>query len=322
MNRRKITVAVPTHNRASMLLATLESVAAAAPAPGYALECLVVDNGSTDDTATAVQRFAKRAPMVVRYVFEPRPGSSFARNRAALEAQGDPIFFIDDDVTVAPNWAVELARALEERRLDGACGLVVPRWLVARPPWLGPLLYPKLAVHDESAIAGAPAGRTDKLDNYFSANVGLRRGVFARFGFFREDLGVVAGNPMSGEDTEFFERIIARGGAFGFAPLARVVHAIPAERMTIRYLRHKAFAFGMGSAMRGGRTHNRLDKLVRNAARMTLATARGNREAEIYHQLECANFFGYWWGRLLRLKAATAAGRSGAGAPTAGPRPA
>jgi hypothetical protein len=64
------------------------------------------------------------------------------------------------------------------------------------------------------------------------------------------------------------------------------------------YLRRKSYAFGYGSAVAGGRSHNHLDKLVRNTLRMMLALARGDRERAVYHELECANFFGYWHGRL------------------------
>jgi hypothetical protein len=72
------------------------------------------------------------------------------------------------------------------------------------------------------------------------------------------------------------------------------------ERMTRAYLRHKSFAYGVGSAYAGGHSHNRLDKLIRNAYRMVAAAARGDQEAALYHQLECVNFFGYWSGRLRR----------------------
>ena len=136
------------------------------------------------------------------------------------------------------------------------------------------------------------------LRNYFSANAGFRRDCFTRFGRFREDLGVVGGNPISGEDTDMFARIIEGGGAMGFVTEARVFHLVPAARMNRKYLVRKAFAFGVGTAQAGGRSHNHLDKLLRNAARMTAAAARGDRERAIYHELECANFFGYWWGRL------------------------
>ncbi len=295
----KLTVAIPTHNRASTLRQTLDSVTALDLA-GAEAECLVVDNASTDDTAAIVEAIAKRAPIVVRRVLEPLVGSSFARNRAIDEARGDFILFIDDDAIAEPRWARELLGEIERRGLDAACGAVLPRWLQPPPRWLGPRLYAKLAVHPPEMLEAGSVQEMETLHNYFSANVGFRRTAFERFGRFREDLGVVGGNPISGEDTELFSRIIARGGAIGFAPGARVHHLIGAERMTRSYLRRKSFAYGVGSAYAGGRSHNHLDKLVRNACRMLLAAARGDAEGAVYHQLECMNFLGYWRARLMR----------------------
>ncbi|MGO9451307.1 MAG: glycosyltransferase [Candidatus Binataceae bacterium] len=294
----KITVAVPTHNRAGTLEATLASIGALTIPSGAQLDCLVIDNASTDSTAAVVESVARAAPVPVRYVFEARPGSSFARNRAADEAAGDFIFFIDDDAIADSSWAVAMLEAIEARGLDAACGMVLPRWSMPPPAWLGPSLWVKLAVHVRERIEAEPPEKAEVMANYFSANVGFRRSAFARFGKFREDLGVVGANPISGEDTELFERIIAGGGKMGFAPRAVVHHLIPPERMTRPYLRRKSFAYGFGSAIAGGRHHNRIDKLVKNAVRMAAAAFSGNSERAIYHELECANFFGYWRGRL------------------------
>lgn len=294
----KLTVAIPTYNRAQSLAEALTSLARLILPAGVEAECLVVDNNSSDGTAAVVEALAARMPIALRRVLEPRRGSSFARNRAVDEGTGDLIFFLDDDVIADPRWACELLSEIERRDLDAACGLVVPRWPAPPPPWLGPQLYVKLAVH-EPRRAACQAG-WERLANYFSANAGFRRSAFARFGRFREDLGVVGGNPMSGEDTELFARILGRGGRMGFAERAIVHHLIGPERLTRAYFRHKSFAFGVGSALGGGRTHNHLDKLLRNALRMLVALGRGDRSAAFYHQLECVNFFGYWRGRLRR----------------------
>ena len=296
----KLTIAIPTHNRAATLRETLASVSALAIPSDIATECIVVDNASTDDTGRTVEAAPHNSALPVRRVFEARLGSSFARNRAVAESASDFIFFIDDDVIVEPDWAAELLTTLRDRNLDAACGMVLPRWSSAPPEWLGPSLWVKLAVHDQRAIAAAPPSAAEHLVNYFSANVGFRRSAFERFGNFREDLGVVGGNPISGEDTELFARIMARGGTLGFAPRAIVHHLIPAERMTRAYLRRKSFAYGVGSAFAGGRSHNRPDKLIRNAIRMAAAKLRGDPERTLYHQLECANFLGYWRGRLIK----------------------
>ncbi len=261
-----VTIAIPTHNRASTLSETLESLRAIAIPDDVAVECVVIDNASTDDTPRIVEEAATSAQFPIRRVFEPRQGSSFARNRAVDEARGDFIFFLDDDAVADPQWLHTMLSAMQSRGLDAACGLVLPRWSSPPPPWLGPRLWVKLAVHDRAAIGAASANGAETLDNYFSANVGFRRSAFERFGRFREDLGVVGKNPMSGEDTELFARIIARGGQMGFVPGAIVHHLIGPERMTRGYLRHKSFAYGFGSAVAGGKSHNHLDKLAKNLA--------------------------------------------------------
>jgi glucosyl-dolichyl phosphate glucuronosyltransferase len=307
----RLTLAVPTHNRAGVLGQTLASLAALRLPAGVETECVVIDNNSTDRTAAVVEECASRAPFAMRRVFELRTGSSFARNRAVDEAAGDFILFIDDDAVADREWACEMLAAMDRRGLDAACGMVLPRWESEPPRWLGPSLYVRFAVHDEAAIASAPLAAAEALRNYFSANAGFRRSCFERFGRFREDLGVVGGNPISGEDTELFARILARGGAMGFVPAARVFHLVPAARMNRRYLIRKAFAFGVGTALEGGRSHNRPDKLARNAIRMAVAAARGERERMIFHELECANFFGYWWGRLSRRSGARRAANPG-----------
>lgn len=293
-----LTIAIPAHNRARLIGETLASVAALRIPEGMLAECIVVDNNSTDNTMAVAEEFATKAPIATRCLFEPNPGSSHARNRAIQESRGDYILFIDDDAIADPDWAIELVAAMERRKLDAACGMVLPRWTVSPPRWLGPSLYIRLAVHDEKKIAESPPDRLDNIHNYYSVNAGFRRRTFELFGGFRGDLGVVGGNPMSGEDTELFERIMTSGGVVGFAPRARVHHLIPPERMRRAYLRHKAFAFGFGSAVAGGPTHNHLDKLGRNAIRMLWALTRGDLERAVYHELECANFLGYWRGRL------------------------
>lgn len=298
----KLTIAIPTHNRARTLAETLAGLGQLSLPSGVEAECLVVDNNSSDDTAAVVEARAAQIPIALRRVFEPRTGSSFARNRAVDDAAGDLIFFIDDDVIVDPRWACELLAEIERRNLDAACGLVLPRWPAPPPPWLGPQLHVRLAVHHPQRAAGNAGW--EKLSNYFSANAGFRRSAFERFGRFREDLGVVGGNPRSGEDTELFARILGRGGKMGFAERAIVHHLIGPERLTRAYFRRKSFAFGVGSALSGGRTHNHLDKLARNALRMLVALGRGDRSAAFYHELECINFFGYWRGRLMRPSAA------------------
>jgi glycosyltransferase involved in cell wall biosynthesis len=108
----EISVVVPTHNRSGLLAQTLRSVLWQR---GVDLEVLVVDDGSTDDTAEVVA--ALDAPRVRIVRNEVAQGVAAARNRGAEEARGEWVTFLDDDDLWAPDkLARQLAAAQETGR--------------------------------------------------------------------------------------------------------------------------------------------------------------------------------------------------------------
>lgn len=62
-------------------------------------ECIVVDDGSTDDSVAVAQRFGAT---VINSSQQPQGGPAHARNSGAQVANGDVLFFIDADVLVQP----------------------------------------------------------------------------------------------------------------------------------------------------------------------------------------------------------------------------
>ena len=106
----RITVAIPTYNRAELLRQTLAGVTRQDfPADRY--EVLVIDNNSRDDTRDVIAAFAGTAP-AVRHVPETRQGLDHARNRAIAEARGEIIVFADDDILVESDWLRQLTAPL------------------------------------------------------------------------------------------------------------------------------------------------------------------------------------------------------------------
>ncbi|MGV6818185.1 MAG: glycosyltransferase family 2 protein [Thiotrichales bacterium] len=85
-----VSVVIPTHNRAHLLARALDSVLAQTLP---ALEIIVVDDGSTDDTQVLV---AERYPQCI-YLKQPQVGVSAARNAGIQAASGDWIAFLDSD---------------------------------------------------------------------------------------------------------------------------------------------------------------------------------------------------------------------------------
>lgn len=93
---RTLSVIIPTWNCAARLVGALDSVAAQTY-PHERIEALVVDDGSTDDTAERVAEFASRSPFAVRYVRQANAGPAAARNHGLRLARGEVIAFLDAD---------------------------------------------------------------------------------------------------------------------------------------------------------------------------------------------------------------------------------
>ncbi len=88
---RMISVILPTYNRRDLLLRAIDSVLAQTYTD---LECLIIDDGSTDGTESAVRALTDPR---VRYIRQDNTGACAARNHGILSAQGDYIAFQDSD---------------------------------------------------------------------------------------------------------------------------------------------------------------------------------------------------------------------------------
>lgn len=87
----RVSVIIPTYNRLSTLRRALKSVCAQTYPR---LECIVYDDGSTDDTARCIPQ---EYPTVRFMRAETTRGVSYARNRAIEKASGTYIAFLDSD---------------------------------------------------------------------------------------------------------------------------------------------------------------------------------------------------------------------------------
>jgi len=93
----KLSIVMPSHNRAATLARAIDSVLAQTD---VARELIVVDDGSTDGTAELLQSYGDRL-IVVR--LERNGGSNHARNRGIERAKGDVVCFIDSDDEFLPH---------------------------------------------------------------------------------------------------------------------------------------------------------------------------------------------------------------------------
>ncbi|HZR01545.1 MAG TPA: glycosyltransferase [Burkholderiales bacterium] len=227
------TVIVCTYNRADSLVETLKAISAQIVRPNLRWEVIVVDNNSKDQTRQVVERFSHTFPLV-RYIFEPNQGLSYARNTAIKQAGGDVLLFTDDDVAPEQTWLQQIVDGMDESRCDACGGFIAPVWQSPPPPWLTQRFHGFLAI------------KAERSDTYeirpgdplpYGANMAFRRQVFDHFGLFDVSRGRRGKILASGEDGEFFERILARGAKVMFFGDARVHHNVESFRLTKNYFR-------------------------------------------------------------------------------------
>ena len=89
----EVSVVIPTFNRAPVLSRAITSVLAQ---KDVSFELVVVDDGSTDETRTLVEKMIQDKPSV-RYLFQPNQGPAAARNLGIKETRAPFIAFLDSD---------------------------------------------------------------------------------------------------------------------------------------------------------------------------------------------------------------------------------
>jgi glycosyltransferase involved in cell wall biosynthesis len=251
-----VTVILCTYNRAERLAVTLESLAASDMPPLVAWEVLIVDNNSTDQTGEVAKDFERRYPGRFRYLFEPNPGKSYALNSGIVNARGDVLAFVDDDVTVEPTWLQNLTAELHGGGWAGAAGRTLPEQAFTPPPWLpwkelGCILCAYFDLGDQPSELGQGTPP-------YGANMAFRRLMFEKYGGFRTDLGPSPNGktPRPNEDTEFGRRLFGAGERLRYEPRAVVYHPVPQGRITKEYFLTWCFDLGRASIVeRGDRSH-------------------------------------------------------------------
>jgi GT2 family glycosyltransferase len=237
-----VTVAVCTRDRPQSVIATLRTLAAL-DYPSY--EILVVDNApSSDATMLAVREHFGDEPRV-RYLREPRPGTSFARNRAIEEATADILAYADDDVLVDRWWLRGVVRGFQSHPdVAGVTGMIATAeiendlqlYFHLRQRWGGVCerrIFDLEEHRDDSPIYPYSAGIFGA-----GANFSVSRKALKDIGGFNVALG--GGVPAAGgEDLNLFMRIILSGHRLVYEPTAIVHH------------RHRATMAGLASQLRG-----------------------------------------------------------------------
>jgi glycosyltransferase involved in cell wall biosynthesis len=233
-----ITVAVCTRDRPdglARLLATLRD-------QEYArMRVLVVDNAPSDRrTRQLVSALSREQD--IEYILEPRPGLSWARNRAIEEIDTEVIAWVDDDELCDPWWSTEIARGfVEVSGADAVTGIVIPAELRTQSQvWFERYFgVSRGRGFDRAVLSAATLGSQSPLYPLppfgIGANMAFRRDALERIGRF--DCALGAGTPaLAGEDTAALTALLLAGGTIVYQPTAVVHHRHRADYPELRAL--------------------------------------------------------------------------------------
>ena len=198
------------------------------------LEIIVIDDGSTDDTAAIARQYLR-----ARVVSIPHAGLGAARNEGIRQARGDVVAYLDSDAFPCPEWPYYLALGFDAPTVGGVGG-----------PNLPPAEDP-LGAH---MVARAPGGPVhvlvsdDRAEHVPGCNMA----------FWKEGLEELGGfDPIytaAGDDVDFCWKVLDQNWDIGFHPAALVWHH---RRAGLRaYLRQQR-SYGRSEALVEARNPDR-----------------------------------------------------------------
>lgn len=233
----KFSIVICTYNRVSYLRETIDSLLAVLKSHNN-YELIIIDNNSTDETSTIIKLY--NGVPEIRYFLEQNQGLSYARNRGIVEAKGELLIFLDDDIEIEENYFTIIERLFVNSKINIVGGKVLP-YKINVPDWL-PLKYYYLAsIFD-------PGDKERSVKKIMGANYAMRKTIAQKIGWYDTNLGRKGSSLMGGEEVDYLNRAQIMGIEVLYSPLLIVFHKIN-DKLTKGYILSYSYQLGISEIL-------------------------------------------------------------------------
>ena len=220
-----ISVIICTYNRDKFIGEALNCLAKQT-LPAGNFEIIVVDNRSTDNTASIAKKFIADHPeLQARYVMEPNRGLSFARNRGIQEARASIVTYIDDDAEVTPHFLESIVSFLQANSsVVGVGGKVIPKYSESgEPKWISKYLNGFVGRMD---FGDRPKQFDSKMKYPTGCNMTYTKEILQKAGGFNNEL------TFRSDDKYIFHQVTKISDNVYYVPEALLYHNIDNDRLS------------------------------------------------------------------------------------------
>jgi glycosyltransferase involved in cell wall biosynthesis len=228
--KKHISVCVCTYKRPQFLERLLKELGGQDTSGLFTYSIVVADNDHLRSAEAVVSDFAAASTIPISYCIEPRQNIALARNKAIENANGDFVAFIDDDEFPTERWLLTLFKACNEYDVDGVLGPVKRHFDEEPPKWVVKGKFYERPTYPTGLVIDWRKGRT--------GNVLLRKRLFvAEVQPFRPEF-------RTGEDQDFFSRMIEKGHVFIWCNEAVAYEVVPPIRWKRKFMLRRALLRG------------------------------------------------------------------------------
>lgn len=225
-----ICVCICTYKRLDCLKRLLAELGAQETDGRFTYSVVVADNDREQSAAPIVDAFAAQSNIGVTYCVEPRQNIALTRNTAIQHAQGDFIAFIDDDEWPTRRWLLTLFNTCGDCGADGVLGPVKPDYAEVPPQWVVDGKFYDRPTYPTGFVIDWRKGRT--------GNVLLKRRIF------EDEARPFRPEFLTGEDQDFFRRMIDKGYVFVWCNEALAYETVPPIRWNRTFMLKRALLRG------------------------------------------------------------------------------